>query len=94
MASYLPKHCEVSTKSEIWNNDINSKVSFCQGDINIDAIVNATSETLISGSGTYGAIHEATGPGLLQEFQKLNGCETVDCKATLGYKLSVNFLLY
>ena len=35
------------------NNDMNSKVCLCQGDIikiNIDAIVNSSIETLISGS--------------------------------------------
>ena len=46
------------------NNDINSKVSLCQGDItkiNDDATVYATSETVISEFGINGAIHEATG---------------------------------
>ena len=53
-------------------------VSLCQGDItkiNNDAIVNAANETV--GEVIYGAIHEAAGPGFLQEGQKLNGCETV-----------------
>ena len=42
------------------NNDINSKVSHCQGDItkiNGDAIVNAMSETLIIECGIDQAIH-------------------------------------
>ena len=50
MVSYLPKDCRVSAKKFEINNDVNSKVSLCQGDIteiNADAIVNATSETLI-----------------------------------------------
>ena len=71
------------------NSDINSKVSLCQGDIakiNGDAIVNATSETLISVGGITGAIHEAVGPGLLHECQKLNACETGNCNVTSGYK--------
>ena len=79
------------------NNDINSKVSLCHGDItkiNVDAIVNAANETLISGGGIYEAIHEAAGPELLHECQKLNGCETGDCKVTFGYKLPANYVFH
>ena len=42
------------------NNDINYKISLCKGDntkIKADAIVNATTETLISEGGTDGVIH-------------------------------------
>ena len=50
------------------NIDINSKISLCQGDItkiNVDAIVKATSETLISEGSIDGAIHEVKGPGIV-----------------------------
>ena len=73
------------------NNGINSKVSLCQGDINkinFDAILSATSETLISEGGIDGTIHEAAGPGLLHGCQKVNACETGDCKVTSGYKFT------
>ena len=79
------------------NNDINSKVSFCQGDftkINVDAIVSAANKTLISGGTIYGAIHEAAAPGLLFECQKLNRCETCDCKVTLDNKLRANYVFH
>ena len=79
------------------NNDINSKVPLCQGDItkiNIDAVANATSETLISEDGIDGAIHEAPGPGSLHECQKLNACETGHCKVTSGYKLPANYVFH
>ena len=49
------------------NNDINPKVSLCQGDItklNVDTIVNSVNKTLIRGGHVNGAIHEATQPGL------------------------------
>ena len=77
------------------NSDINSKVSLCQGDIakiNGDAIVNATSETLISVGGITGAIHEAVGPGLLHECQKLNACGAGN--VTPDYKLPTNYGLH
>ena len=55
------------------NNDINVKVCLCQGDstkLNIDVIVNSVNKTLTGGID--GAIHEAVGPGLEDECQKLN----------------------
>ena len=79
------------------NYDINSKVSLCQGGIakiNVDAIVNTANETLISRGDICGAIHEAAGPGLLHECQKINVCGTVDCKVALGYKLSTYYVFY
>ena len=69
------------------NDDINSKVSLCQGDIaklNVDAIVNSVSKTLIGRGGIDGAIHEAAGLGLLDECQKLNDSEIGECKVFLG----------
>ena len=69
-------------------------MSWRQYQDNIDAIVNAACETLISGGGIHGAIYEAAGPELLHECQKLNGCETGDCKVTLGYKLRANYVFH
>ena len=67
------------------NNDINSEVSLCQGDItklNVDVIVNSVNETLIGGGGIGVDIHDAAGQGLLDECQKLNGCGTGECNVT------------
>ena len=79
------------------NNDINFKVSLCQGDttkVNVDAIVNLVNNTLIGGGGIGEAIQEAVGPGLLDECQKLNGCETGECKVTLGSKLPAKYVFH
>ena len=76
---------------------INLKVSLCQGDItklNVDAIANSVNKTLIWGGGIGGAIHEAAGPELLDECQKLNGCETCECKVTLGDKLQAKYVFH
>ena len=61
------------------NNDVNVKVSLCHGDItklNVDVIVNSVNKILSVGGGIDGAIHEAAEPGLVDECQKLNVCET------------------
>ena len=66
------------------NNDVNSNVFLCQGDItklNVDTIVNSVNKALIGGGGIGGAIHEAAGPRFLK-CQQLNGCETGECKIT------------
>ena len=71
------------------NNDINVKVSLWQVDItklNVDEIVNSVNKTLTVGGGIDEAIHEAAGPGLVDECQKFNVCETGQCKVTLGHK--------
>ena len=57
-------------------------------------LVNSVNKTLIGGKGIGGAIHEAAGPRLLDESQKLNGCETGECKFTLGYKLPARYVFH
>ena len=67
------------------NSDVNVKVSFCQGDItklNVDVIMSSVNKTLTLVGAIDGAIHEAAGPGLVDECQKLNVCETSECKVT------------
>ena len=59
--------------------------------LNVDAIVISANKAL-NGGGIDGAIHEAARPGLLHECQKLNGCETGECKVTLGYKLPAKYV--
>ena len=74
------------------------RIEAVQGDItaqdDVDAVVNAANAELESGGGVAGAIHEAAGPGLVEESRPLAPIEPGEAVATGAHDLPNRYVIH
>jgi len=80
-----------------FNKELNNKIKVYKGELyrlEIEAIVNATNETISETQGMSGAICELAGPDLQAEIDKLEGCRTGEAKFTHGFNLPAKYIIF
>jgi O-acetyl-ADP-ribose deacetylase (regulator of RNase III) len=76
---------------------LKGRIEIIRGDIttlDVDMIVNAANGALCGGGGVDGDIHDAAGPGLLDECLALKGARPGEVKVTGGHSLTARFIAH
>ncbi|HEY5936425.1 MAG TPA: macro domain-containing protein [Kofleriaceae bacterium] len=62
--------------------------------LEVDAIINPASPSLVGNTGAEGAILQAAGPELLEMCQRMGGCQPGDAKITPGFNLPAKYVIH
>lgn len=76
---------------------VKNRIEVVHGDLTkqqVDAIVNATNSLMSGHVGVDAAIHQAAGPELTAECQKLGSCQMGEAKITQGYNLAARSVIH
>lgn len=85
--SPFPHDSELNHKIILWSGDISS--------LQIDAIVNATNESMTDSNPVSDRIYERAGPGLKEEISlEVRECRTSEVKVTQGHALPARFIVH
>ena len=80
-----------------YRDEVRSEIVIKHGNIvalACDAIVNATTNTLLGGPGTDNTILRVGGPELLRECAALKGCDVGRAKISRGYRLKAGYVIH
>ena len=79
------------------DSSVRERVEVLRGDITrqrVDAIVNASTPSLLPGKGVCGAIHRVAGHRLAFDCAKLGGCARGEAKLTHGHRLPAPYVIH